>query len=115
MSRLVACISRRARLVGVDLLHVPDIPATSPPQILDDLHAFERRAQAIGGDVHLIHDGLTRSVGRDPRLFVGDTRRLGGVPADALAPVELFRAFRDGRHGLHARPLPVALSVPLHF
>ena len=76
--------ARRRPLMGIELVHVPDL-AEGPPHLLDDLHVFERRLERLGGGMHRIHRCVTSTLG-------GGSRRLRGLPEVlALLPDSLQR------------------------
>src|SRR6185295_17487394 len=64
-------------LVGVELVHVPDL-AQRPPHVLDDAHLFERRVQRIGCRADCIDHGVAGSVCGDSCVLARGARRLGG-------------------------------------
>jgi len=64
-------------LVGVELVHVPDL-AQGPPHVLHDSHLFERRVQRIGCRTDGIDHGVPSSIRSDSCVLGRGARRLGG-------------------------------------
>jgi hypothetical protein len=64
-------------LVGVELVHVPDL-AQRRPHVFHDPHLFDRRVQRIGCRADGIDHGVPSSVRGDSCVLARGAPRLGG-------------------------------------